>query len=188
VRAGLAAAALLAGIVLAGLGGALGRGGTALEVAGVAPPFAVRTMAGESLSLDMLRGRVVVLNFWASWCAECDLEAADLEAVWREYGARGVTVVGIDYTDTPAAAAAYIERHGITYPNAPDEGAAVSRAYALTGVPETVVIDRAGRVVGLSPGGIAAPIPKLIGPILPSGAFTPADLRAVLDGLTERAG
>jgi cytochrome c biogenesis protein CcmG/thiol:disulfide interchange protein DsbE len=181
---GLVVGGLLAALVLVGFAGALGRNTTALVVGAEAPPFTVETFAGEPLALTGLRGKVVVLNFWASWCAECALEAADLEAVWRDYEAREVVVVGIDYTDTPAAAAAYLARHAISYPNAVDRGASVSRAYGLTGVPETVVIDRNGLVVGLPVAGLTEPLPKLVGPILAGGVFAPADLRALLDSLT----
>jgi cytochrome c biogenesis protein CcmG, thiol:disulfide interchange protein DsbE len=149
-----------------------------------APDFTLATFDGDRVSLSALRGQVVVLNFWASWCITCANEAADLEAIARDYRDRGVTVLGVGYTDTRAAALAYLDRHGVTYPNAPDRGGVVSQRYRLDGVPETVVIDRSGRVVALPLRGQAVAVAKLQAPIVPGGAFTPDDLRALLDRLT----
>ena len=73
----------------------------------------------------------------------------------------------------------------MTYPSVSDLGGSVSRAYRLTGVPETVVVDPQGRLVGLPQRGLDTPTAKFIGPILPTGRFTPSDLRRVLDGLLE---
>lgn len=146
-----------------------------------APTFAFETFDGEAIDLAALRGQVVVVNFWASWCRECEIEAADLEAVWRDYRERGVTVLGIGYTDTRPAALEYIERHGVTYPSGPDRAAMISRQYRLTGVPETLVIDQAGRIVPLTVAGRERG--KIIGPIAPGATYTPADLRALIDRL-----
>jgi cytochrome c biogenesis protein CcmG/thiol:disulfide interchange protein DsbE len=149
-----------------------------------APELVLETFDGPVVTLADLRGRVVVLNFWASWCRECEVEAADLEAIWRDYRDRGVTVLGIDYTDTRPAALAYLQRHGITYPNGRDRGDRISRAYRLTGVPETLVIDPQGLVVPLGTDPATGQgRAKIIGPIAPEAPFGPRDLRAVLDAL-----
>ena len=74
-----------------------------------APDFTLTTFDGGTVHLHDYLGSVVVINFWASWCEPCADEAADLEAVWREYRDRGVVVLGINYTDTPAAALAYLD-------------------------------------------------------------------------------
>jgi len=167
---------------------ALRRASIDLASGAAAPDFALETFDGETIRLADLRGRVVVVNFWASWCLPCAEEAADLEAVWRDYRDRGVTVLGVDYTDTRPAALAYLEAHGITYPNGMDRANAISRRYKLTGVPETAVIDRAGRLVGLGPPDTdGRPPAKFVGPIVPTAAFTPADLRATLDRLLAEA-
>lgn len=177
--------ALLAGVALvAALALGLRPAGGAIEPGAPAPAFTLQSYDGEAIPLGSLSGRVVVLNFWASWCLECDLEAADLEAVWREYADRGVTVLGVAYTDTEAAAREYIRRHELTYPNGPDGGARISRAYGLTGVPETIVIDRDGRIAPLR-GRSTPEMAKVVGPILAGAPFTPADLRATLDRLLE---
>jgi cytochrome c biogenesis protein CcmG/thiol:disulfide interchange protein DsbE len=126
----------------------------------------------------------VLLNFWASWCVPCAAEAADLEALWRDYQDEGLVVLGLAYTDTEPAARAYLARHGITYPNAPDRQAMVSRSYHIAGVPETFLIDPAGRLVPLEIGGEA--LPKLVGPLTPDGPLTATSLRRQLDALLGR--
>ena len=157
---------------------------TGPKVGELAPEFELITFDEETVRLSDLRGRVVVVNFWASWCKACAEEAADLEAVWREYAERGVTVVGVDYTDTRAAALAYIERHGITYPNGPDRQSRISRAYRIKGVPETFVIDRAGRIAPLRlREGDELGRERVAGPIVAGSSFTPSDLRALIEEL-----
>jgi cytochrome c biogenesis protein CcmG/thiol:disulfide interchange protein DsbE len=111
-----------------------------------APPFALSLFDGGTISLDELRGQVVVVNFWASWCVECRDEAGLLEEVWQEYGERGVVFLGVVYVDTEPEARAYVAQYGITYPNGPDLGGKISRAYRVTGVPETFFIARGGRL------------------------------------------
>jgi len=115
-----------------------------------APPFEITAFNGEfddrPFSLDSLRGQVVVLNFWASWCPECEYEMAALEEAWRAYRDRGVWFIGIDYMDFDEDALAMIERYQITYPNGPDRRTEISKRYRVTGVPETIFIDRNGIV------------------------------------------
>lgn len=170
--------------LLAAFGLAIRRSSATIEAGAAAPAFTLETFDGESVTLADLRGKVVVLNFWASWCLPCAEEAADLERVWQDYRERGVVVLGVDYTDTRPAAAAYLEQHGISYPNGMDRANKISVKYKVSGVPETVVIDQAGRLVALGPdpkGG--PPLVKVVGPIAPTAPFTPQDLRGVLDGL-----
>ncbi|MCY3946925.1 MAG: TlpA disulfide reductase family protein [Anaerolineaceae bacterium] len=114
--------------------------------AGVAPDFEVTTFAGETLRLSDLRGQVVVLNFWASWCGPCRVEAPVLQAVHERWRERGVTVMGIAYIDVDRHSLAFIEEFGLTYPNAPDRGNRVSDRYNIQGVPETFVIDQQGDI------------------------------------------
>ena len=100
----------------------------------------------QTAMLSDMEGEIVVLNFWASWCVECTYEAADLEQTWRAYADQGVVFLGIAYTDIDSQSLEFLQEYGITYPNAPDFGAEISEAFQLTGVPETVIIDREGRV------------------------------------------
>ena len=101
-----------------------------------------------TLSLASLRGKAVVINFWASWCEPCKEEAALLEAAWRRYRGRGVVFVGIDTQDFKSDARRFVERYRVTYPVVRDgEGDTVTR-YGVTGLPETWFVGRNGRLVG----------------------------------------
>lgn len=119
-----------------------------------APDFTLVSFSGDEFQLSQLNGKVVVLNFWASWCKPCEQEAADLEAAWRYYQPGGeVVFLGVAWTDTEKKSLTYLERFDITYPNGPDLGTRISQAYRTTGVPETYIIDRNGNLayVKLSP-------------------------------------
>jgi cytochrome c biogenesis protein CcmG/thiol:disulfide interchange protein DsbE len=108
------------------------------------PDFSLTTFEGETIDLAGLRGNVVVINFWASWCKPCEQEAAELEQAWREYREQGVVFLGVNYVDTEPEALAYLERFGVTYPNGPDLGTRISQAFRMRGVPETYVVDGQG--------------------------------------------
>ena len=99
-----------------------------------------------AVMLSDLQGEIVVLNFWASNCVECLYEANDLEQTWRAYADEGVVFVGIAYADIESQSLQFLQDYGITYPNGPDLGGEVSNAFQLIGTPETVIIDREGRV------------------------------------------
>lgn len=115
-------------------------------VAKPAPPFTLTLFDGGVLRLEALRGKVVFLNFWASWCVPCREEARDLEAAWREYKARDVLFVGVNIQDKEPAARAFLEEFGITYPNGIDRGSKIAIDYGVYGIPETFFIDREGRI------------------------------------------
>jgi cytochrome c biogenesis protein CcmG/thiol:disulfide interchange protein DsbE len=136
--------------------------------AGLAPQFEITTFEGETVGLADLRGKAVVINFWASWCVPCRDEAPALEAMWRKYKEQGVVVLGVDYVDTESEALKFIQEFGQTYPNGPDVGTEISQKYKITGVPETYFITREGQVLsGTDPNGRAygnwiGPIPSNI--------------------------
>jgi cytochrome c biogenesis protein CcmG/thiol:disulfide interchange protein DsbE len=112
-----------------------------------APEFSLTTFDGQTYEVSELKGKVILINFWASWCVPCENEAAFLEAAWKYYQPRGdVLFLGVDYTDTEKAAQAYLDRFGITYPNGPDLGTRISDMYRMTGVPETFILDQDGRL------------------------------------------
>lgn len=112
-----------------------------------AAAFSLTTFEGRPLDLESLKGQVVVLNFWASWCVPaCYDEAPVLEAGWRTYRDRGLVVVGVDIQDTDPAARRFIQQFDLTFPNAPDPKGSVSIDYGVYGVPETFLIDRRGRI------------------------------------------
>jgi cytochrome c biogenesis protein CcmG/thiol:disulfide interchange protein DsbE len=115
----------------------------------VAPAFQLsRLDRSGKLSLASLRGKVVVLNFWASWCSPCKTEAPRLEEAWKRYRARGVVVIGVDSQDFSGDARRFMRRHGLTYPNVHDGPGDVLPKYGVTGFPETFFVGRDGRLVG----------------------------------------
>ncbi len=119
-----------------------------VRVGDQAPDFTLTTYDGDEISLESLRGKVVVLNFWASWCKPCEQEAADMEAAWQYYQPSGeVIFLGVAYTDTPTESRKYLAKFGITYPNGDDLGTRISQAYRIRGVPETYIIGRDGVIV-----------------------------------------
>ncbi len=111
-------------------------------------PFTLTTFEGQQLKTVDYPGRVVVINFWASWCKPCEEEAAAMEQAWQKYKPDGkVVFLGVDYVDTEPQALAFLKKFTVTYPNGPDLRTAVSQLFRITGVPETFFIDRQGRVV-----------------------------------------
>ncbi|MGE5249868.1 MAG: TlpA family protein disulfide reductase [Bacteroidota bacterium] len=124
----------------------------------------------SEIKLSDLRGKVVVLNFWASWCKPCEQEAAELEQSWKDYGPGGkVVFIGADYVDTEPEARVYLQKFGITYANGPDMGTKISQLFRIQGVPETYFIDANGvlQYVKIGPFGSVDEIHTQIDKLLP---------------------
>jgi cytochrome c biogenesis protein CcmG/thiol:disulfide interchange protein DsbE len=162
----LASIVLLVGIlaVVAVFGWALIRSNQTQPTAG--PDFTMTTYDGQDYRLSDLRGKVVIVNFWASWCIPCHDEAPALQRVYERYKDRGVEMLGVAYTDTDTNALAFIDKYDMTYPTGPDTGTRISDRYNIIGVPETFVIDQQGNIA------------KFI--MQPT---TEAELSAIIDGL-----
>jgi len=114
-----------------------------------APAFALPGLDrghDSPVRLSALRGHVVVVNFWASWCTECHTEQAALNRTWDRFRDSGVVVVGVDFEDATGDARDYVARTGASYPMVVDATSATALAYGLRGVPETYVIDPRGRI------------------------------------------
>jgi cytochrome c biogenesis protein CcmG, thiol:disulfide interchange protein DsbE len=119
------------------------------RVGGPAPLFSLtRLQGGGKLSLRSLRGKTVVINFFASWCAPCKREAPALEQVWRDYRSRGVVVLGIDTNDGASDGRRFMSAHGITYPAVGGAGYGLAGRYGVPDLPATFVINSKGRIVG----------------------------------------
>ncbi len=112
-----------------------------------AAAFTLTAFDGAPVSLESLRGKVAVVNFWASWChPACYEEAPVLERGWRAYRDRGVVVVGLAIQDQPEAAQKFIRDFRLTFPNARDVTGKVSVDYGVYGVPETFFVSRDGHI------------------------------------------
>ena len=164
---------LLSVVLLAGWAGSGGNsgvtdvGGSASAVvypAGhrpLAPEFAGTTLTGSKLSFSAYRGKVVVLNFWGSWCVPCREEASALSAAAARYQPSGVSFLGVDVRDTTASAQAFARSFHITYPSVSDPGSVITLDFTarvpIAGTPTTLVIDRTGHVAGAVFGTVTYP-------------------------------
>lgn len=110
-----------------------------------APDFALKNMAGETIRLSDFKGKSVLVNFWATWCAPCRAEAPVLQRVAVEYKDK-LVIIGVNMTtnDTPAQVPAFVEEFGLTFPIVLDETGEVSQAYQVIGLPTSIFIDQDG--------------------------------------------
>lgn len=112
-----------------------------------APDFTLTTFEGTAISLEDLRGKPVVINFWASWCPPCRIEAPLIERTWREYKNRGLIFLGVNIQDRKEDALNYIREFDITYPNGPDPTGEISIDYGVSGLPVTFFVSSKGEIV-----------------------------------------
>jgi cytochrome c biogenesis protein CcmG/thiol:disulfide interchange protein DsbE len=125
-------------------------------VGAAAPDFALADLDGNTIRLEDLRGRPVIVNFWASWCGPCVEEFPLLREAAERHAGHGLAIVGIVYQDRSEAARDFMRRNGGTWPAAMDPGDRVAGAYGILGPPETFFIGRDGTIVARQLGQISA--------------------------------
>jgi cytochrome c biogenesis protein CcmG, thiol:disulfide interchange protein DsbE len=119
----------------------------AIAIGEPVPDFSLTSFDGETINTSDYAGKVIVINFWASWCKPCEQEARELQEAHKYYEDSGeVVFLGLAYVDTEPNSLNYIDRFGITYPNGPDLATKVSQMFRVRGVPETFIIDREGNL------------------------------------------
>ncbi len=111
-----------------------------------APDFTLTLSDGRAVKLSDYRGKAVVINFWASWCAPCRAEAPTLEETHKRYADRGVVILGISLWDTEEAAAEFRKVYGQTYPSGVDPNGKIAIEYGVSGIPETYFITPDGMI------------------------------------------
>ena len=129
--------------------------------------FTLTLFDGETLRLSELRGKVVLIDFWTSWCPPCRREAPTLADAYRRFEGRGVEFVGVAVWDSEEQAAGFVRDNNVPYPNGLDSKGSIAIDYGLTGIPEKYIVDQDGRLVR-----------KFVGPM------EPEQLEAVLIELT----
>jgi peroxiredoxin len=131
--------AILAGVLVTSLS-------LAGDGSGPAPDFNLAARGGKSLALSELRGQVIMINFWATWCGPCRQEMPLLEQMYRKYQPMGFTMLGVNVEPDPSGAEDWLKETPVSFPILFDKENRVSKLYNVSGMPSSVLIDRKGNV------------------------------------------
>src|SRR5215813_980511 len=116
------------------------------HASGPAPQFNLDSRSGSKISLAQYKGQVVMLNFWASWCGPCRQEMPLLEDIYKKYNKMGFTLIGVNVEPDSKAAEGFLKQTPVSFPVIYDKESMVSKAYDVSGMPSTVIIDRKGNI------------------------------------------
>jgi peroxiredoxin len=136
--------------------------GFGLRAGSAVPGFTLPALNGPSVDLASLRGRVVVLNFWATWCPPCVAEMPSLERLHRALGAKGLAVLGVSVDQDEQTLRDFVKRAGVSFPILRDPDAHVAREYRTTGYPETFLIDGSGTILRVYVGPVEWDTPEVL--------------------------
>lgn len=171
-RAALAALALIAFIAVSAPLAAEGKPWYATRLAALgfqvyasprpAQDFVASGLDGSKTALSSLKGKIVLLNFWATWCPPCKAEMPSIEALWKTARDKAFTILALSDGESPSDVSAFIKKNGYTYPVFVDPAGSVSRRYGVQGIPTTYVIDKRGMVIARVIGGIEYDTPEAL--------------------------
>lgn len=134
------------GAMFALLGGLLSSSAQALDAGAKAPEIGLKDLSGKTIDLASLAGKVVILDFWATWCAPCREEMPELQKFYKKYNAKGLEIVGISVDKTPEGIKDFVSKLKVTFPIVHDDGHKVADKYSPPRMPSSYIIDRKGVV------------------------------------------
>jgi peroxiredoxin len=140
------------------------------ELNAIAPPFTLPALAGDNVRLADLRGRVVIINFWATWCEPCEFEIPELQAVYQRYKARGLRLLAVNLGESRPAVQQWVDTLGLTFDVLLDERQQVAAQYQLRGQPSTYIISPEGMITQIIYGPVSREtLEAAIAPFLTNG-------------------